>query len=74
MTPYYLYNNLKNVAWNICLSIVRGNIFRAASISDIFDQVYTGKTKKIGMPDEMNIIRSFTSKQNQPSLRKAIYL
>ena len=38
------------------------NIFRAASISDIFDQVYTGEIKKRGMPDERNIRKSFTSK------------
>ena len=47
------------------------NIFRAASISDVFDQVYTGEIKKRGRPDERNIRKSFTSKQNQPILRKA---
>jgi hypothetical protein len=47
------------------------NIFRAASISDVFDQVYTGEIKKRGIPDERNIRKSFTSKQNQPILRKA---
>ena len=47
------------------------NIFRAASISDIFDQVYTGEIKKRGMPDQRNIRKSFTSKQNQPFMRKA---
>ena len=46
------------------------NIFRAASVSDVFDQVYTGKIKKRGMPDERSIRKSFTSKQNQPILRK----
>ena len=45
------------------------NIFRAASISDIFDQVYTGEIKKKGIPDERNIRKSFTSKQNQPIMR-----
>ena len=47
------------------------NIFRAASISDVFDQVYIGEIKKRGMPDERNIRKSFTSKQNQPIMRKA---
>ena len=47
------------------------NIFRAASISDVFDQVYTGEIKKRGMPDERNIRKSFTSKQNKPIMRKA---
>ena len=47
------------------------NIFRAASISDVFDQVYTGEIKKRGIPDERNIRKSFTSKQNQPIIRKA---
>ena len=47
------------------------NIFRAASISDVFDQVYTGEIKKRGIPDERNIRKSFTSKQNQPIMRKA---
>ena len=47
------------------------NIFRAASISDVFDQVYTGEIKKRGMPDERNIRKSFTSKKNQPIMRKA---
>ena len=47
------------------------NIFRAASISDIFDQVYTGEIKKRGIPDERNIRKSFTSKQNQAIMRKA---
>ena len=46
------------------------NIFRAASISDVFDQVYTGEIKKRGIPDERNIRKSFTSKQNQPIMRK----
>ena len=47
------------------------NIFRAASISDVFDQVYTGEIKKRGIPDERNIRKSFTSKQNQPIICKA---
>ena len=47
------------------------NIFRAASISDIFDKAYTGEIKKRGMPDERNIRKSFTSKQNQPIMHKA---
>ena len=47
------------------------NIFRAASISDVFDQVYTGEIKKRGIPDERNIRKSFTSKQNKPIMRKA---
>ena len=47
------------------------NIFRAAAISDVFDQVYTGEIKKRGMPDERSIRKSFTSKQNQPIMRKA---
>ena len=47
------------------------NIFRAASISDVFDQIYTGEIKKRGIPDERNIRKSFTSKQNQPIMRKA---
>ena len=47
------------------------NIFRAASISDVFDQVYTGEIKKRGIPDERNIRKSFTSKQDQPIMRKA---
>ena len=47
------------------------NIFRAASISDVYDQVYIGEIKKRGMPDERNIRKSFTSKQNQPIMRKA---
>ena len=45
------------------------NILRAASISDVFDQVYTGEIKKRGIPDERNIRKSFTSKQNQPLMR-----
>ena len=40
-------------------------------ISDIFDQVYIVKIKKRGIPDERNIRKSFTSKQNQPIMRKA---
>ena len=47
------------------------DIFRAASISDVFDQVYTGEIKKRGIQDERNIRKSFTSKQNQPIMRKA---
>ena len=47
------------------------NIFRSASISDVFDQVYTGEIKKRGIPDDRNIRKSFTSKQNQPIMRKA---
>ena len=47
------------------------NIFRAASISDVFDKVHTGEIKKRGIPDERNIRKSFTSKQNQPIMRKA---
>ena len=47
------------------------NIFRTASISDVFDQVYTGEIKKRGIPDERNIRKSFTSKQNKPIMRKA---
>ena len=47
------------------------NICRAASISNIFDQVYTGEIKKRSIPDERNIRKSFTSKQNQPIVRKA---
>ena len=46
-------------------------IFRAASISDVFDQVYTGGIKKRGIPDERNIRKSVTSKKNQPIMRKA---
>ena len=40
------------------------------SISDIFDQVYTGEIKKRGIPDERNIRKSFTSKRNQPIMHK----
>ena len=47
------------------------NIFRAASVSDVFDQIYTGEIKKRGIPDERNIRKSFTSKQNQPIMHKA---
>ena len=47
------------------------NIFRAAAISDVFDQVYTGEIKKRGIPDDRNIRKSFTSKQNQPIMRKS---
>ena len=35
------------------------NILRAASISNVFDQVYTWKMKKRGVPDERNIRKSF---------------
>ena len=47
------------------------NIFRAVSVSDVFDQIYTGEIKKRGIPDDRNIRKSFTSKQNQPIMRKA---
>ena len=47
------------------------NIFRTTSISDVFDQVYIGEIKKRCIPDERNIRKSFTSKQNQPIVRKA---
>ena len=33
--------------------------------------MYTGEIKKRGRSDERNIRKSFTSKQNQPILRKA---
>ena len=36
-----------------------------------FDQVYTGEIKKRGIPDDRNIRKSFTSKQNQPIMRKS---
>ena len=49
------------------------NISRAASISDIFDQVYTGEIKKKCIPDKRNRRKSLISKQNQYSLRKARY-
>ena len=47
------------------------NIFRAVSVSDVFDQIYTGEIKKRGIPDDRNIRKSFTSKQNQPIMSKA---
>ena len=34
-------------------------------------KVYAGEIKKRGIPDERNIKKSFTSKQNQPIMRKA---
>ena len=45
-------------------------MFRAASISDVFDQLYTTKIKKRGISDKRNIRKSFTSKQNQPITHK----
>ena len=47
------------------------NILRSASISDVFNQIYTGKMQKRGILDERNIKKSFTSKQIQPSMRNA---
>ena len=46
-------------------------IYSELHFSDVFDQVYTGEIKKRGIPDERNIRKTFTSKQNQPILRKA---
>ena len=47
------------------------NIFRAASIGGVLDEVYISDIKKRGIPDERNIRKSFTSKKNQPIMRRA---
>jgi hypothetical protein len=47
------------------------NIFRAASISGVFDEVYQSDIKRRGVPDERNIRKSFESKANQPIMKKA---
>ena len=47
------------------------SIFRAASISDVFDKIYQHNFKKRGIPDERNVRKSFFSKPNQPIVRKA---
>ena len=45
------------------------NIFRSASVTDVFDQVYIGEIKNRGILDERNIRTNFTYKQNQLSMR-----
>ena len=47
------------------------NIFRAASVSGVFDEVYQSDIKQRGIPDERNIRKSFKSKVNQPIMKKA---
>lgn len=47
------------------------SIFRAASASGVFDEVYLSDIKKRGVPDKRNIRKSFVSKPNQPIMRKA---
>lgn len=47
------------------------SIFRAASTSDIFDEVYQSDIKQRGIPNEKNIRKSFVSKANKPIMRKA---
>ena len=47
------------------------NIYRAASYSGIFDNIYQDDLKKRGIPDERNIRKSFAKKENKPIMRKA---
>lgn len=47
------------------------NIFRAASIRGVFDEVYQSDIKRRGIPDERNVRKSFESKANQPIMKKA---
>jgi hypothetical protein len=46
-------------------------IYRAASFSGIFDNIYQDDLKKRGIPDERNIRKIFAKKENKPIMRKA---
>ena len=47
------------------------NIYRAASYSGMFDNIYQDDLKKLGIPDERNIRKSFAKKENKPIMRKS---
>ena len=47
------------------------NIYRAASYSGIFDNIYQHDLKKRGIPDKRNIRKIFAKKENKPIMRKA---
>ena len=46
------------------------NIYRAASYSGIFDNIYQDNLKKRGIPDKRNIRKIFAKKENKPIMRK----
>ena len=47
------------------------NIYRAASYSGIFDNIYQHDLKKRGIPDKRNIRKIFAKKENKSIMRKA---